>query len=161
MDEADLKRHIAMPLKQEYRAALLALKETIMGMPDSEWSAGDRKGTQPVRQTAHLLLAAENYLGGHRARVGARFGVPVESFRSVVDVDDCPPPEDFLPWIEEVEQLAMEHIDRAVALSITGAAKRHPPLNRPTYVLRHTVVHLVTLRQELRSRGINIKITDY
>jgi hypothetical protein len=161
MDEGDLKRHIALPLKREYRAALLALRETIVGMPESEWCAGDRKGTQPVRQAAHLLRAAENYLGGRNARVGSRFGVPVESFRSVFDVDDCPPPEDFLPWIDEVEQIAMDHIDRAVALSITGAPKKYPPLNRPTYVLRHTVVHLVTLRQELRSRGIKIKTTDY
>jgi hypothetical protein len=87
--------------------------------------------------------------------------VPVESFRSAFDVDGCPPPEEFLPWIEEVEQIAMDHIDRAVALSITGAPKKHPPLNRPTYVLRHSIVHLVTLRQELRSRGIRIKTIDY
>lgn len=159
MDEADLKRHIALPLRREFLLAFSALRETILAIPESEWCSGDRKGTQPIRQAAHLLYAAENYLGGHKARVGKRFGVPIESFRSAFDAEDCPSPEEFLPWIEEVEQIAMDHIDRAVVLSISGAPKKHPPLNRPTYVLRHTVVHLTTLRQELRRRGI--KSPDY
>jgi len=159
VETADLKRHIALPLKEEFRAALSALRETILVIPESEWCRGDRKGTQPIRQAAHLLLAVENYLGGHKARVGKRFGVPIESFQRTFDPTDCPSPEEFLPWIDEVEQIAMAHIDRAVKLSITGAPKKHPPLNRPTYVFRHTVVHLTTLRQLIRERGI--KPPDY
>jgi hypothetical protein len=154
VEEADLKRHIALPLKEEYHNALSALRDTIMVIPESEWCTGDRKGTQPIRQAAHLLLAMENHLGGHKARVGKRFGAPIESFQRNFDPADCPSPEELLPWIEEVEQIAMDHIDRAVELSVTGAPKKYPPLNRPTYVLRHTVVHLVTLRQLIRERGI-------
>jgi hypothetical protein len=159
MEEADLKRHIAYPLKREYREVFAALRETILVIPESEWACGETKGAEPIRQAGHLLLAAENYLGGHRARVGQRFGAPVESFRAVFGAGDCPSPQAFLPWIEEVEQIAMDHIDRAVAVSITGAPKKHPPLHRPTYVLRHTIVHYITLRIELERRGL--KLPDY
>ena len=159
MEEADLRRHIADPLKREFRIALSAARETILAFPQSEWCSGQRKGDQPVRQAGHLLLAAEQYLGGHKARVGERFGVPVESFKADFAAADCPPAEAFVPWIKEVEQIAMDHIDRAVTLSINGAPKKHPPLNRPTYVLRHTVVHLTILRQELKRRGI--KLPEY
>jgi hypothetical protein len=156
MEQADLKRHIATPLVREYREALSAVRDAILSFPLSEWCSGEKKSNQPARQAGHLLLAVEQALGGHRSGVGKRFGVPVESFKADFVVADCPSPAAFIPWIKEVEQIAMEHIDRAVALSITGAAKKHPPLNRPTYILRHTIVHLTRLRQELSRRGIKL-----
>ena len=156
METADLRRHIATPLMLQFRQALCAVNEAILAFPQSEWCSGQRKGNQPVRQAGHLLLAAEQYLGGHKARVGKRFGVPVESFKADFAAADCPAAEASVPWIKEVEQIAMDHIERAVTLSITGASKKHPPLNRPTYVLRHTVVHLTILRQELKRRGIKL-----
>ncbi len=142
MNESDLKRHIALPLKKEFATALDALRKTIAAVPADEWCAGEEKHQQPVRQAAHLLFAIENYLGGHKARLGGRFGQPIESFSSVIDPKQCPKPKDMDRWIDEVEAIAMKHIDAAVGKSISGSAKQHPPLNRPTYVLRHTVVHL-------------------
>ncbi|MDP6505055.1 MAG: hypothetical protein QF886_15650, partial [Planctomycetota bacterium] len=140
MEEADLRRHIAEPLKGEFRAALAAVGETILAFPPEEWCSGEEKRYQPIRQAGHLLLGIEQALGGHKSGVGKRFGVPIESFKAEFAPEDCPSPEEFLPWIKEVEQIAMDHIERAVTLSVTGAPKKHPPLNRPTYLLRHTVV---------------------
>jgi hypothetical protein len=154
MQDADLRRHIGQPLKRQFAHAFEALRGTIRTMPRDEWCRGEEKADQPVRQAAHLLLAVENALGGHHGRVGKRFGVPVESFKSAFDPVDCPAPRQFLPWIDQVERIANAHIDRAVEMSITGSAKQHPPLNRPTYILRHTAVHLAILRQELKRRGI-------
>jgi hypothetical protein len=159
MDEADLKRHIAYPLQREYREVLEALRATILAIPESEWARGESKGAQPVRQVGHMLYAIESYLGGHRTRQGERFGVCVESFKAAFDPVNCPRRETFLPWIDEVEQIAMDGIDKAVTLSVTGAAKQHPPLHIPTYLLRHTVVHYTTLRIELERRGL--KLPDY
>jgi hypothetical protein len=159
MDEADMKRHIADPLKREYREVLAALRDTLMVIPESEWTCGASKGAEPIRQAGHLLLAVEKTLGGHKARVGQRFGVPVESFRAVFDPAGCPSPADFLPWIEEVEQIAKDYIERAATLSITGAPKQHAPLHKPTYVLRHTIVHYITMRLELERRGL--ALPDY
>jgi hypothetical protein len=68
----------------------------------------------------------------------------------------CPPPDRFLPWIDEVREIADAHVDRAVKLSISGTPKEYPPLNRPTYILRHTIVHLTILREELRRRGLDL-----
>lgn len=147
MDPADLRRHIGTPLKQQFLDAFMALRATIIAIPEAEWCRGDRKCDQPVRQAAHLLFAVENYLGGHRGRVGRRFAVPVESFTSIVDAAKCPSRAQFLPWIDEIERIKIAHIDRAVALSLAGSPKKHPPLNRPTYVLRHTAVHLPALGQ--------------
>ncbi len=149
MERADLKRHIAEPLMVEYRAALSAVRDAILAFPKDEWRKGEKKANQPVRQAGHLLYAIELSLGGHRARVGKRFGVPVESFTANFAAEDCPSAEEFLPWIEEVEQIAMKYIEGAVTKSITGSPKKHLPLRRPTYLLRHTVVHLTLLRHEL------------
>jgi hypothetical protein len=159
METADLKRHVAYPLQREYRELLAALRSTIMAIPAAEWTRGAHKGLEPVRQVGHLLFAIEGYLGGHKARKGGRFGVPVESFKAPFDPAACPPREAFLPWIDEVEALAMAHIDRAVELSVTGAAKTHPPLHTPTYILRHSIVHFVALRAEVESRGL--KLPEY
>jgi len=155
MEHADLRRHILEPIVREYQAAFRALRESVMAFPYEEWISGERKANQPVRQACHLLFGVESYLGGHKARMGGRFGIRVESFKSTLDPAQCPPPKAILPWIDEAEGIANAFIAKAVDASLTGTAKRHPPLNRVLYVLRHTIVHLAILRRELFERGID------
>jgi hypothetical protein len=154
MNTAAIRHNVGEPIRAEYVAAFRVLRETLACIPDEEWLSGDSKLREPVRQVCHLLLALEGYLGGHKARSGQRFGTPVDSFVARVDTDSCPSPSDILPWIEELEEVVERHLEKALDLTLSDKAKKHPPLNRALYVLRHTTVHTAYLIWELRGRGI-------
>ena len=80
MDIEAVRHNVIEPIRKEYAAAFRTLRETLSCIPREEWLKGNAKINEPVRQVCHLLFALEGYLGGHRARKGARFGTGIESF---------------------------------------------------------------------------------
>ncbi|HUT61093.1 MAG TPA: hypothetical protein VNA25_24865 [Phycisphaerae bacterium] len=157
MDTEAVRHNILEPIRREYRAAFKTLRQTLSCIPQGQWLEGRRKINEPVRQVCHLLFGVESYLGGHKAKMGGRFGTAAESFTSRIDPKKCPRPSEILRWIDEVVEIADRHIERAVDMSLRGTARQHPPLNRVLYVLRHTTVHLSYLIWELRARGVSCR----
>lgn len=154
MEIDELIERAAEPLIREYRLAFKGLADSIRAIPETEWTQGDRPGDVPIRQAAHLLYACVAYGGGHRLKHGQRFGVPVESFHALVPAEAMPDRQAVLDWIPEVEELILGWIEESARKALTGTRKAHSPLNKPVYVLRHTVVHLAYLRREMYRRDI-------
>lgn len=157
MNPETVWHNVLDPLRVEFRTTLRILRETLACIPEDQWLTGRDKVNEPVRQVCHLIFWLGAYSGAPRTRIGRRFGVCVESFGRNVDPQKCPRPKDMLAWIDEVEKIALRHIDGAVEASIRGKTRQHPPLKRVLYVLRHTNAHLAYLIWELRSRGLKCK----
>ncbi|MFH1567222.1 MAG: DinB family protein [Gemmatimonadota bacterium] len=153
MDFEEVVDRASEPLLREYARAWKGLADSIRAIPDGEWRKGDKPGDVPARQACHLLFACNGY-AGHRRRIGARFGVPVESFGRAVAPEDYPTREAVIAWIPEVEEHVAQWVRACTRKALTGARKRYSPLNTPVYVLRHTAVHLAYLRREMYRRGI-------
>lgn len=152
-----IRHNVIEPIRRECQSFFRTLRETLAQIPEDQWLAGDGKANQPVRQTCHMLFGIENYLDGHKAHKGSRFGTAVESFVAKITPEKCPRPGDLEPWMQEVEAIAYAHLDRAVDASVRGTLRQHPPLGRMLYAMRHAFVHLSYLMWELRSRGINCR----
>jgi hypothetical protein len=146
---------VSEPILREYGRAFQGLRETIAAIPDDEWIRGDTKGDVPVRQACHLLRACEAYSSGGQVKMGQRFGVPVDSFKRVVEGNAYPSRDAVLAYVDDVENRILDWVPGVVRQALTGAHKIHSPLNRVLYLLRHTVVHLAYLRRELYRRGID------
>jgi len=156
MTQSAMFRNVFTPIHNEFTCALNGLRDTIGACPEAEWTKGDPASRIPVRQAAHCLFAIETYLGGHKRKMGQRFGYRCENFRSNVQAGRYPGEKEVLKNLEEVRQIARTYIEEAVKKTLTDKARKHPPLNRVIYVLRHTVVHLAYLRRELFLRGIDL-----
>jgi hypothetical protein len=150
----DTVERVSEPILSEYALAFQGLRDTIEAIPAEEWTRGAKPGDVPVRQACHLLHAAEGY-SGHRTRVGARFGVPVESFGRKVAEDAYPDQQAVVAYVDDVEAGVAAWVVDKTRQALSGGKKRHSPLNTVVYVLRHTVVHLAYLRRELYARGID------
>jgi hypothetical protein len=155
MVDQEIIDRVSEPILREYRLAFQGLRDTIAAIPDEEWIHGETKGDIPVRQACHLLRACEAYSSGHRIKMGQRFGVPVDSFKRVVDKADYPSREAVLAYVDDVEAQIAAWVPEVTRQALSGAPKVHSPLNRAIYLLRHTVVHLAYLRRELYKRGID------
>jgi hypothetical protein len=161
MDIDELVERACEPVISEYALAFKGLADSVRAIPEQEWTRGDTLGDVPARQACHLLLACVAYSGGHRLRVGDRFGVRVETFHCIIPRENYPSREAVLKWIPEVEQQIARWVRDCTRRALTGPRKRHTrpgtrysPMRKPVYVLRHTVVHLAYLRNEMRKRGI-------
>jgi hypothetical protein len=155
MLEQDIISRVSEPILREYRLAFQGLRDTISATPDDEWVRGETKGDMPVRQACHLLRACKAYSSGHRVKMGQRFGVPVDSFKRVVEEADYPSRDDVLAYVDDVEAQIDAWVPEVTRQALSGKPKIHSPLNRVIYLLRHTVVHLAYLRRELYKRGID------
>ena len=156
MTQSAMFRNVFGPIHREYTCALDGLRDVIKACPGAEWTQGETGSRMPVRQAAHCLFAVETYLGGHKRKMGQRFGCRCENFRSKVPAGRYPPRREVLKNLQEVRPIARAFIEEAVRTTLTDKALRHPPLSRAIYVLRHTVVHLAYLRRELFLRGIDL-----
>lgn len=155
MVDQDIVDRVSEPILREYRLAFQCLRDTIAAIPDDEWTRGETKGDIPVRQACHLLRVCEAYSSRHRAKIGQRFGVPVDSFKRVVEKCSYPSRDDVLTYVDDVEAQPLTWVPEIARQALSGAPKVHSPLNRVIYLFRHTVVHLAYLRRELYKRGIN------
>jgi hypothetical protein len=154
MVDQEIIDRVSEPILREYRLAFQGLRDTIEAIPDDEWIRGESKGDVPVRQACHLLRGCEAYSSGHRVKMGQRFGVPVDSFKRVVQEADYPSRDAVLAYVDDVEAQIAAWVPEVARQALSGAPKVHSPLNRVVYLLRHTVVHLAYLRRELYKRGL-------
>ena len=155
MLDQDIIDRVSEPILKEYHLAFQGLRDTIATIPDDEWIRGEKKGDIPVRQACHLLRACEAYSSRHRVKMGQRFGVPVDSFKRVVQESAYPSRDDVLAYVDDVEAQISTWVPEMARQALSGSAKIHSPLNRVIYLLRHTAVHLAYLRRELYARGID------
>ena len=155
---AAMRENLLIPLKKEFKAFFLCMKETIASMSDADWRSGPSNRCVPARQACHCLMCAEGLADTPRP-LAREHGLVDYRWRRIVPAEDYPAQAAVLEYIDEVEPLVYAALARAVDRTCAGKAWSNPPLNRWLYVLRHSIIHLSYMRHDLIERGI--KVPDY
>ncbi|KPK43939.1 MAG: hypothetical protein AMK72_12685 [Planctomycetes bacterium SM23_25] len=149
-------------LISQFGVVLDQLRETIEGIPADEWVRGDSGRHTPVRQAVHIIGGFEAYAkrsaGGH-FRWGDRWGYKVGAFRAAIPVEELPDQPAVIEYLEQVRTqvdrwLGGIPVDRLCRPRHVASGRFHSYLGRILYLLRHGVLHLGYLNEELRRRGI-------
>jgi len=101
-----------------------------------------------------MLFHFEAYLDGHRVKYGQKHGVPVESFKARIEEREYPNQMGVIKQLDSLRLKIQPFVERIVKRALTGKRKKHNPMGRLEYVLRHTVVHIAYFRREMYRRGI-------
>jgi hypothetical protein len=146
----------------QFGAVLDQLRETIERIPADEWVRGDSRRRTPVRQAVHIIGPFEAYAkraaGGH-FRWGDRWGHKVGTFGRNIPVEALPDQDAVIEYLEEVRgqigrwlgEMPMDWLRKPRHVA---SGRFHSNLGRVLYVLRHAVLHLGYLNEELHRRGI-------
>ena len=146
----------------QFGVVLDQLRETIEMIPADEWVRGDSRRHTPVRQAVHIIGPFEAYAkrsaGGH-FRWGDRWGHKVGAFGRKIPVEELPDQHAIIEYLEEVRAkighwLGEIPIDRLCRPRHVASGRFHSNLGWILYVLRHAVLHLGYLNEELHRRGI-------
>ena len=150
-------------LVYQFDAVLNQLRETIEIIAADEWLKGDSRRHTPVRQVVHILGAFESYanrFARERSSRAERWDHLVGGFGRKIPVEELPDQAAVIEYADEVRQkvhhwlsgLSPEHL-RKPCRSARG--RFNSELGRVLYILRHGVLHLGYLNEELHRRGIN------
>jgi hypothetical protein len=154
MVDQEVVDRISEPVLKEYRDFLRGLRDTIRAMPEEEWASGDKKGDVPVRHACHLLRALARCCSKWKIDYSDRFSGACATFSRNVDPEDFPKRAVVLECVDDVEPRVEAWVPEVVRQTVSGKRKRHPPLGRAMYILRHSIVHLAYIRREMYRRGI-------
>lgn len=154
MVEQEVIDRIAEPILKEYADFFQGLRDTIQAIPDDEWTKGKRKGDVPVRHACHLVRALARYCTAWKVDYSERFGSATATFSRNVDPEDFPDRAVVLECVGDVEGRVKAWVPEVVRQTVSGSRKRHPPLGRAMYILRHSIVHLAYIRREMYWRNI-------
>ena len=146
----------------QFEVVLDQLRETIEMIPADEWVRGDTPRRTPVRQAVHIIGGFEAYAkrsaGGH-FRWGDRWGHKVGAFGRKIPTEQLPDRHAVIEYLEEVRAkighwLGAIPFDRLCRPRRVASGRFHSNLGRILYLLRHAVLHLGYLNEELHRRGV-------
>jgi len=146
----------------QFGAVLDQLRETVERIPADEWVRGDSRRQTPVRQAVHIVGPFEAYAkrsAGGQFRWSDRWGHKVGTFARKVPVEALPDRRAVIEYIEEVRALVADWLggippERLCRRRRVANGRFQSNLGRILYVLRHAVLHLGYLNEELHRRGI-------
>ena len=149
-------------LLQQFDAVLDRLRETIEMMPEDDWNTGDSRRHTPVRQAVHILGAFESYADrfvGVQFSWTERWGCAVGGFGRKIPVDELPDRAPVVEYLDEVRQKVHRWLGELSAEQLSkprrsARGRFNSELGRVLYILRHGVLHLGYLNEELHRRGI-------
>ena len=147
----------------QFDAVLDQLCETIEMIPEDEWTTGDSRRHTPVRQVVHILGAFESYadrFAGVRFSWTGRWGCAVGGFGRKIPPEELPDRAAVVEYLDEVRQkvhhwlrgLSPEQLSRP---RLSARGRFNSDLGRVLYILRHGVLHLGYLNEELHHRGLD------
>lgn len=149
------KKNVVNAFRREFDALLACLGDTVALVSDEDWTSGESNRNTPVHQACHCLapIACHARPEIDRLRIRFRFkdpeGHPYPSRKHVLQIigktrghlDD---------WIAEFADMTL--VEKELA---------HPPLFKLIYLLRHSIVHLSSLREELHRRGYKLPVYSH
>jgi hypothetical protein len=150
-----MKNNVLIPVKKEVKAMILATRETIASVPDDQWRVGEANRRIPARQACHFVPAIED-MAGTRGRIGAKHGIKSFGFRKTVAPDAYPSRAQFIAFLDEIEPLVYAQLEEVIDRTCVEKDWAHPPLNTFLYLLRHSIIHLSYMRNELIERGLHV-----
>ena len=167
-----MARHDAVTVNEtlifQFGVVLDQLRETIETIPADEWVRGDSRRQTPVRQAVHIIGPFEAYAsraaGGH-FRWGDRWGHKVGTFARKIPVDELPDQQAVIEYLEEVRATVERWLggipmERLCRPRHVASGRFHSNLGRILYLLRHAVLHMGYLNEELHRRGIAYAESD-
>ena len=140
--------NVANAFLREFEAFRRCLKDTVEVTSDSDWVAGEKPRNRPVHQACHCLVALIGYTRASidTSRISFRFKEP----------EEYPARSDILAAIADLENAIPSYVDAVVGKTLTDKQFAVPPLFRMIYLLRHSIVHLSYMRDELSRRGYRL-----
>ena len=140
-----MKADIADGFTKEFDASLARLAAIVQTIRDEDWASGRTPRATPVHQVCHAVGVI---LGYAHADVD----------RTDINISWKPQPvypsrERLLELIDSARQAIPPYAADVAERALADRSWRTPPLHRLIYLLRHTIWHLCSLFEELRSRG--------
>jgi len=149
--EGTMLTNITRPLVREFEAYLDCLKDTMSMIRDEDWTTGAAPRNRPVHQACHCLSGLVGYTGADidMSRLSFRFKEP----------EQYPSRRDVLAAIAALRPAIAPYVEDVAGKSLTDKEFASPPLFKLIYLLRHSVIHLSYMRDELSNRGY--KLPEY
>ena len=103
--KAAMRENLLIPLKKEFKALFLCMRETIASLSDADWRSGPSHRCVPVRQACHCLMCMEGLVDTPHA-LAREHGLVDYRWRKIVPAEEYPAQPRALAYLDEVESLA-------------------------------------------------------
>lgn len=133
---------------REFEAFMDCYTQTVEAIPDDDWAKGDAARSTPVHQACHCLVPIVSY---------TRADTDIQDITFRFKKPASYPSKDRVLEVASVSRQALpEYIQGIVTRNSTERELAVPPLFKLIYLLRHSIVHLSYLRDELARRGVRL-----
>lgn len=136
---------------REFDACLTCLEQTVKMVSDEDWVAGETNRQKPVHQACHCLMGPIKYAKApvSYSSICFKFKDPPRKY---------PTRQHVLELIAKTRPALRDYIEGVVERTLVDRKSHVPAMFKMIYLLRHTIVHLSSLREELHHRGYRLPV---